>query len=135
MKKSVVILIALIYIASIALVSFFGLQYQTFFEVVYTTDVELLNEDIKVSEAGEKYVVIRPDANGEYVYQIRYRVHPDNATNSDVKFVYDHEQAEKLSITVSDEGVVKFTRKGVITVQILAQDGSGASATLKLIAR
>ena len=39
MKKSVVILIALIYVVSIALVSFFGLQFKTFNPIVYTTSM------------------------------------------------------------------------------------------------
>ncbi len=134
MKKSVVILIAIIYIASIALVSFFGLQYQTFFETVYTDGIELLDDNIKVNKAGEKYVVISKDANGEYSYQINYRVHPDNATNRDVHFGYDQEKAEQLSITVSEDGLVKFTRKGTITVTIITADGSGVSTTLKIYA-
>ena len=134
MKKSVVILIAIIYVASIALVSFFGLQYQTFFEVVYTTDIELLNPDIMTSPEGKKYVVIDPQPDGTYMYQIDYRVHPDNATNDGVLFVYNEEKAEKLSITVDENGVVKFSPKGgTITVQLIAKDGSGASATLEII--
>ena len=138
MKKSVIILIAIIYITSIALVSFFGLQYQNFFEVVYTEGIEVFDDgdyEIKTNkETGEKYVVISKDANGEYASQIKYRVHPDNATNRDVYFVYDKEKAEQLSITVSDDGLVKFSRKGTITVTIIAADGSGASATLKIYA-
>ena len=43
MKKSVVVLIALIYILSIALVSFFGLQYKVFEEVIPVERVEILN--------------------------------------------------------------------------------------------
>ena len=134
MKKSVVILIAIIYVASIALVSFFGLQYQTFFEVVYTTEIELLNPDIMTSPEGKKYVVIDPQPDGTYMYQIDYRVHPDNATNDGVLFVYNEEKAERLSITVDENGVVKFSPKGgTITVQLIAKDGSGARATLEII--
>ena len=135
MKKSVVILIAIIYIVSIALVSFFGLQYLNFFEIVYTEDIELLDDAIKTNSAGEKYVVIYKDADGEYTYQIQYRVHPDNAKNRDVYFVYDEEKAEQLSITVSEDGLVKFTRKGTITVTIIAADGSGAKTMLKIYAK
>ena len=132
MKKSVIILIAIIYVTSIALVSFFGLQYQNFFEVVYTDGIELLGDEIKTNpETGEKSVQIR---DGSFAYQIKYRVHPDNATNRDVYFVYDQEKAEQLSITVSEDGLVKFTKRGSITVTVMAADGSGASATLKILA-
>ena len=136
MKKSVVILIAIIYVASIALVSFFGLQYQNFFEIVYTEQIELLGDNIKTNDKGEKYVVILPDEQGNYAYQIQYRVHPDNATNSKVDFVFDHEKADKSSISVDENGVVTFTKKGVVTIEILPQDGSAnVSASLTIWAR
>ena len=134
MKKSVVILIAIIYVASIALVSFFGLQYQNFFEIVYTEQIELLGDNIKTNDKGEKYVVILPDEQGNYAYQIQYRVHPDNATNSKVDFIYDHEKADKSSISVDENGVVTFPKRGgTLKVKLVAKDGSGASATITLI--
>ncbi|MBE6581487.1 MAG: hypothetical protein E7650_07760 [Ruminococcaceae bacterium] len=134
MKKSVVILIAIIYVASIALVSFFGLQYQNFFEIVYTEQIELLGDNIKTNDKGEKYVVILPDEQGNYAYQIQYRVHPDNATNSKVDFIYDHEKADKSSISVDENGVVTFSKRGgTLKVKLVAKDGSGASATITLI--
>lgn len=133
MKKSVIILIAIIYVASIALVSFFGLQYQTFFEIVYAESIELLDENITTNkETGEHTVKI---TDGSYSYQIKYRVHPDNVTDNDVVFVYDEEKAEQLSITVSEDGLVKFEnqKRGTITVTIMTADGR-ASTTLKIYA-
>ena len=53
MKKSVVILILVIYLVSVALVSFFGLQYKTFDEVIYTESIEFLNDDIKTKKDGD----------------------------------------------------------------------------------
>ncbi len=132
MKKSVIILIAIIYIASVVLVSFFGLQYKSFKEIVYTTGIELLNTDIKTADNGEKYVVIRPDENGERKYQILYRVHPDNATDPGVSFSYDK---QNTSVSIDENGVVTFTKKGAVIVEIIAKDGSGAKATLKIMAR
>lgn len=132
MKKSVVILIALIYIVSIALVSFFGLQYKTFNPIVYTTSVEILNENVKVNDNGEPYVVVRPDDEGNRQYQILYRVHPDNATNNEVSFAYDDQNG---TVSIDENGVVTFTKKGVVEVHIIAKDGSGASAKLTIYAR
>ena len=134
MKKSVVILIALIYIVSIALVSFFGLQFKTFNPIVYTTSVEILNDDgdVKTNSAGEKYVVIRPDDEGNRQYQILYRVHPDNATNNEVTFAYDDQNG---TVSIDENGVVTFQKKGVVTVHLIAKDGSGASAKLTIYAR
>lgn len=132
MKKSVIILIAIIYVASIALVSFFGLQFKTFEPIIYTQSVELLNEDIKTAEDGSKYVIVRPNEHGERTYQIRYRVHPDNATDSEVNYIYDK---QNTSVSIDENGVVNFSTKGAIKVTIKTKDGSGASATLTIYAR
>ena len=134
MKKSVIILIALIYIASVVLVSFFGLQYKSFKEIVYTTGIELLNTDLKINEeTGETYVVIRPDKEtGERKYQILYRVHPDNATDPGVSFAYDK---QNTAVSIDENGVVTFTKRGAVIVEIIAKDGSGAKATLTIYAR
>jgi hypothetical protein len=131
MKKSVVILIALIFIASVVSVSFFGLKFKTFDEIVYVESIELLDENLKVDDQGVKYVVIRPDENGERKYQIKYRVHPDNATENGVTFAYDE---QNTSVTVDETGVVTFAKKGVVTVQIIAKDGS-AKTSIKIISR
>ena len=125
MKKSVVILIALIFIASVVCVSFFGLQFKTFDEIIYVESIELLDENLKTNDQGEKYVVIYPDDKGERKYQIKYRVHPDNATDDDVIFAYDE---QNTFATVDENGVVTFTKKGAITVQIIAKDGSAKTS-------
>ena len=133
MKKSVVIIIAIIYIASIALVSFFGLQYKSFKETVYTTDIKITNADIKIDpDTGEKYVVIRPDAEGKRKYQILYDVSPDNATDKGVVFSYDE---QNTSVEIDEYGVVTFSKKGAVIVEVVAKDGSGAKDTIKIMAR
>ena len=131
MKKSVVILIALIFVASVVCVSFFGLQFKTFNEIVYVERIELLDENLKTDDQGQKYVVIYPDENGERKYQIKYRVHPDNATENGVTFAYDK---QNTSVTVDENGVVTFAKKGAITVQIIAKDGS-AKTSIKIICK
>lgn len=132
MKKSVVILIAIIYIASIALVSFFGLKYKVFEEEIPVERIEILNEGLKENTMWGKYIVISPDENGEWVYQILYRVYPDNATNNKVEFSYD----EQIKVATVDEfGVVRFTGPGVIKVQLIPADGSDVSASITIIAK
>ena len=127
MKKSVVIIIALIYIASIALVSFFGLQYKVFDEVI---PVEITNEGQKLSETHGDYIVIRPNEKGERRFKIDYHVYPENASNTTVDFAY--EQVDYA--TVDEYGVVTFTSPGVLKVRIIATDGSNAEDTITIIA-
>ena len=133
MKKSVIILIAIIYIASIALVSFFGLQFKVFNEIIYSNKIEILNEDIKINKNGEPYALATKGEDGVWRYQIEYRVYPDNVTNDAVTFSYDN---NNNTVSIDENGVVTFTKKGVVTVQILPQDGSSnVSATLTIWAR
>lgn len=132
MKKSVVIIIALIYIASIALVSFFGLQFKVFEEVISVERVEITNEGQKYG--GENigdYVVIYPNEKGEWRYQIQYRVFPDNASNTDVDFAYE----EVSYASIDENGVVVFTSPGTFRVKVVATDGSNCEDTITIIAK
>ena len=132
MKKSVVILIALIYIASIALVGFFGLKFKVFEEIVYVSSIEFLNDDIQDAPEGiedfDCYVVISPDENGNRKYQIEYRVFPDKATKKGVIFSYDEASAAVAGITVDEYGVVTFSGQGAITIQLIPEDGSDTAS-------
>ena len=129
MKKTVVIIIALIYIASVALVSFFGLQFKVFEEVVPVERIEITNAGQKNSASQGDYIVIRPNEKGERRIKIDYHVYPENASNTTVDFAY--EQVEYAS--VDEFGVVTFTKPGVLKVRIIATDGSNAEDTLTII--
>ena len=121
MKKSVVILIAVIYVAAIALVSFFGIRSELLEETVYVSGIELVGEDIKTSANGTKSVRVYLDKNGYAEYQLDWRVTPTNATNTKVIFNYDE---TKTYVSVDENGLVKFTRPGVITVTLTPADGT-----------
>ena len=134
MKKSVVILIGVIYVAAIALVSFFGLQAKVYNEKVYVESIEILDPDnrIQVDDQGDKYVVIfAPDENGERKYQINYRVYPDDASTKTVSFDYDK---QKDFVTIDENGIVSFSRPGSVIVYISATDGSGVVEKLEIAA-
>ena len=134
MKKSVVILITIIYIASIALVSFFGLQFKVFNEIIYSSKIEIINEDIKINpNDGKPYAMAQKGEDGVWRYQLTWRVYPDDVTNNAVTFSYDN---KNNTVSVDENGVVTFTKKGVVTIEILPQDGSAnVSASLTIWAR
>jgi hypothetical protein len=138
MKKSVIILIAIIYIASVALVSFFGLKAKLFDQVVYVSEIEILNKDIREAPEFAKaeydyYVVISPnETTGERKYQIEYRVRPDDATNQEVDFVYDKTTP---GVTVSDSGIVTFEHSGSVIVSLIPKDGGDCSVKIAVMAR
>ena len=121
MKKSVVILIAVIYVAAIALVSFFGIKSELLEETVYVSGIELVGDTIITSANGSKSVRVYLDANGNGEYQLDWRVTPTNATNTKVIFNYDK---SKTYVSVDENGLVKFVRPGVITVTLTPADGT-----------
>ena len=131
MKKSVVIIIALIYVASIALVSFFGLQFKVFEEVKPVERIEITNAGQKYSESLGDYIVIYPNEKGERRVKIDYHVYPNDATNTSVDFAYE----EVDYATVDEYGVVTFTSPGALKVRVIATDGSNAEDTILIIAK
>ncbi len=128
MKKAVIVIIVLIYIASIALVSFFGLQFKVFEEVIPVERIEITNEEQKHSEEHGDYLVIYPE-NGERSVRINYHVYPENASNTNVDFAYDGDEG----VTVDETGLVTFPKPGVAQVIVIATDGSNAQDTLIII--
>ena len=134
MKKSVIVLIGIIYILAIVVVSFFGLKIETFNETIYVSDVHYINEDIKISPDGTKYVVITyvDDPDNPTSYQLEWRVDPDDATRKIVSFAYDE---SKSFVTVNEFGAVIFSSKGSITVYVNSTDGSAKMDALTIIAK
>lgn len=124
MKKSVVILIAVIYVSSIIVVTFFGLKHNTFFNDIKVAQVEITNDDVKYTRDGQKYVVLPP---GENTYQIEYSVSPSDAVNKEVKFIIEEESKSK--VTVDENGLVTFNESVTIfsvVVYVRSTDGNGA---------
>ena len=133
MKKSVVILIAVIYVAAVALVSFFGIQSELLEETIYVSNIEIVNKDITTKADGSKSVRLYLDENGQGEYQLDWRVTPTDATNTGVTFNYDK---SKTFVSVDENGLVKFIRPGVITVTLTPADGTvlPTPVQLKIIA-
>ena len=126
MKKSVVILIAVIYVASIAVVTFFGLKHNTFFDDIPLEKVEIVNEGIRYTRDGQKYIVIEP---GQDTFQIEYIVSPDDAVNKNVNFIIDE---QSTIATVDENGLVTFNKMGSVIVYVVADDGYGASDQIEV---
>lgn len=122
MKKSVVILIAVIYVMAVVLVSFFGIQAELLEETVYVNKIEIINKGLSYANDGvTKTIDIYFDGKDTVKYQIEWRVTPTNATNNKVFFNYDE---TKTFVSVDENGLVTFTRPGVITISITPQDGT-----------
>ena len=132
MKKSVVILIALIYVSAIAVVSFFGLQFKVFNEVIPVASITITNKDLKNNMGDTPYAIVELDANGRGQYLIEYKVEPANATNRGVSFACDE---QSTIASVDERGLVTFTGPGYVKITLVPSDGSDVSAQIMLAAR
>ena len=133
MKKSVVILIAIIYVAAIGLVSFFGLQFNVFEEVIPVEKIEIVNSGLKTDLKGSSYIVISPDKDGNRALQLEYELTPSTASNKQVH--YEITASPDGCATVTEFGMVIFKKAGTAKVFIVAADGSNAEATLTIISK
>ena len=136
MKKSVVILIGIIYIASIVVVGFFGMKITAYDEMIYITDIVCTNEGVKKNPDGTKTIRLDYKENGtvmENTVIITYNVYPKESTlkGSDaVTLLYDKD----TKIATVDGLKVSFLKKGVLTVQLRSKDGSNVIEIVKIIA-
>ena len=116
MKKSVVILIALIYAASIVLVGYLGLKAKTYNDVFPVERIEILTEYSEVPDTGEKYIVFNPADGEEPTIQFECMALPDNAT--DKKIIY--KLASDCTIaTISEDGLLTFLTEEIHAVSSL----------------
>ena len=128
MKKSVIILIGIIYIMAIVTVSFFGLKIGEFDSTTYVTNVEFTNSNIENLKNGDKIIYITYSENA--TFQLEWKVIPDDASHNEVNIIYD---TSSTVGSVDKNGLVTINSKGVLKVTISSIDGSAKKDSLKLI--
>ena len=136
MKKSTLIMIAIVYIASIVVISIFGMKSVVYNEVIPVTKIECLNvtdDKTEVEYDGDTKVIsvqYKKPGNAENLtgtmVQLSWRVLPDNASNKKVKFVYNQTtRAEFVKDEAGNEvGLILFTGKVVLNIKIISTDGT-----------
>lgn len=161
MKKTIVIITLLIYIASIAVVNFFGLEVKVFDGITYVESIQcntitLRNENSVTLEPkqnlGGKPLFIFdfvPAAEGEgytadeesilanpNAVQINYEVLPHLADETGVKFEYDIEAVDGAVVFHELSHTFVFLKPNkVITITIKATDGSNKSTQIAIMGR
>jgi hypothetical protein len=161
MKKTIVIIILLIYIASIAVVNFFGLEVKVFDGITYVESIQcntitLRNEnpvtlspkqtlggkplfifDFVPAPEDQAYsdddesIITNPNA-----IQINYEVLPHLADETGVKFEYDTAAMEGAVVFHELSHTFVFLKPNkVITITIKATDGSNKSTQICIMGR
>lgn len=103
MKKSVVILLAVVCLLSVLLISFLGRIIDPAVETVYVEGINIYGCD---TIDGLTYKNIFYDENGYARYQIDCEVVPANASNNKILFSYD---TTDPCVKVSENGLVEIT--------------------------
>lgn len=149
MKKSTLIIIAIIYVASIVVISMLGLKAIVYDAKIPVTGIEILNTDdrangVEVEKEGDRIIISvrftapwNPETQSGTKLQINYRVHPDNATNSKVELIYRKDLENVQFITLEDgtwTGLIGFTDEETFTLEIRSTDGSRVSTKLTIVA-
>ena len=106
MKKSVILLIALIYAAALLFVGFLGRNPKVFEEVVPVERVEITNQEMAVHSSFGRYVTITPDSKGRMQYQLEYKIYPENASVKTVS--YSIEASPAGCATIDEIRIFRF---------------------------
>ena len=144
MKKTTLILIGIIYIASIIIVSIFGLN-----AVMYEVNVPVNKVEITVIDEQdyvymyEKYgtKIVQVEYIGEgnaetlegTVVQLVVRVYPDNATNKEVKYMFDRDAVPFVTMHTIDDretGAIIISGIGSFEMRVYSTDGTNVYDTV-----
>lgn len=164
MKKTIVIIILAVYIASIAIVNFFGLEVKVFDGITYVSGIQcdsatLQNENPKtlipvdyVGPNGDIPLFVfdfipAPDgkqytAEDESIItnpnavQLHYVVKPHLADEQGVKFEFDEAAMEGVAVFHETSKTFVFLKPDTIfTITIKATDGSNKSVQVSVMGR
>ena len=136
MKKSVIILIGIIYIASIFVVGFLGGKTKAFNEIVYITNIDCTNEGIIDKGNNHKEIEFDYDPDKsieENALIITYKVYPSESTLKGADAVKVTAMPNDLLFT-QDGVVFKFhNAPGILTVKLESLDGSNVKEYIDII--
>ena len=157
MKKTLVIVILVVYIASIAVINFFGLEIKVFDGISYVEKIEC--NSITVQNENPITLVSQRELNGIPLFVFEFIPSPDGEYTTDAESIIKNPNAvqinyEVLPHTASERGVVfeydqssntaifhEFSRtftfikpNKVFTVTVKSTDGSNKKATISIIA-
>ena len=160
MKKTIVIIILAVYVASIAIVNFFGLEIKQFDGNTYVTSIMCETVTFHGENSRKLYPIdYAPDGTAIFsfnfipapdgapytadeesindnpnVIQLNYEVFPHLADNTNIRFEYDETRGDAVFHELSSSFVFLRPDK-LVTVTIRATDGSNKSCKIMIMGR
>ena len=156
MKKSVIIIIGIIYIASIVAINFFGMKISVYNQKVNVQEIVCLNEtnlekginvkdytDMEGNVLGKSIIIdyVKPANKNTLqgtILQLEVRVFPDNATNK--KLIYTSSDNENIEFYTDESGnqtgmILFYGPTRFFYVTIRSTDYSNVELTLQIRAK
>ncbi len=159
MKKIIAILVLVVFVASIAVVNFFGLEIKIFDGIEYVTAIQCDSVTIRNENSYEidtpeyrpdgtpvfSFTFIPAPSGQEYTsdeasiltnpnaVELNYKVLPPTADDNGVRFEYDAEQMEGVAVFREDLRTIIFLKPDrTFTITIRATDGSNVSTSVAI---
>lgn len=146
MKKSVILTIIIIYIASIVIVGFIGMKLKVYNQIQYVENITCSSEnfisfDSENLSAGDK--ALKEDGyigkiSTQYVEGLKIQIKcapvPLNATNA--KLTYDASSSDVYTLTIDKDGfgVIEFKKAGTADIIVKSTDTKGKEIKIRVIA-
>lgn len=161
MKKLILIVAILLYVASIVVINFFGLEAVPFEGITYVSEIQcdkaILRRggNIEIEPQYEfgstvpifMFEFVPPEDGGTYTdedesiitnpntVELSCSVYPLNADSTSVRFEYDEVAAEGIIHFIEEKRTVVFLKPDAgITMTIIANDGSNVRTSLYICA-
>lgn len=137
MKKSLIIILLVIYIFAVVIVGFLGLKMKVSEPIIYVDEIECISAGfIKNTnkKEGEEDGSIRVNYVENLKVNIICRVKPDNAIATPLEFI--SEESTKYDLVKNDDGTATITFNEfcpAVTVTVKAGDSKGAQLKIKLL--
>ena len=141
MKKVVVIIICVLFVASVLVVNFFGMKMAMFPTTKYVEKIECLT---LTRSDGKEYKYTKIDVDGTYdenniaenrnTFILNYRMFPDDADNKKPTFVYD-KTAIQGAFVIREEmaSVVVLRPNRGVYITIRSSDGSDRTERIYIV--
>lgn len=131
MKKSTILIIAVVFAASIFMVGVFGIKNVPYQEIVYVEEIKLTqvmtahnNEEVKVNKDDMGYYIRVPYVK-DLTIIVSYEINPYDATNRSVSVTVD-KLNNNSDAELSASGAIVLHDSGAIKVTYAATDAPGA---------
>jgi hypothetical protein len=134
MKKSVILVIAVIYVLAIVVVGFIGIRMKIYNANVYVEKIECVSDNYRKCNENDDFYQKGYDGYISVIYEenlkvlIKCNIYPENASEKKLEYIYD-KSSTTYTLTYNDDGTanVEFFKGGSATIIVKSTDNVGTS--------